>query len=171
MTFRRSSGGRGDSGRVHGSREFKSRPGHHVGPLPGGEGTRFISNRWLGIRGLWFAASAAGPRCGRLRNDADEADREAVLGSHFVLRAAVLAADVGPAGILAEVKDLGGAEELGASNALDRGVADKLGRLGHRIPSGFDRVSRDSSGSARVFAGASVGLPGAIVQRGWWGRS
>ena len=33
---------------VHRSREFKSRPGHHVGPLPGGEGIRFISDRHSG---------------------------------------------------------------------------------------------------------------------------
>src|SRR6266853_4206423 len=111
-----------------------------------------------------------GPCGGRLRNDTDEADREAILGSHFVLRAAVLAADVGPAGILAEVKDLGRAEELGASNALDRGVADELGRLGHRVPSGFDRGSRAFDGTARVVAGPIVGSPDPIVQRGSWAR-
>ena len=88
-----------------------------------------------------------------------------------VLGATVLAADVGPAGILAEVKDLGWAEELGASNALDRGVADELGRLGHRVPSGFDRGSRASDPGARVVAGTIVGSPGEIVQRGAWTRS
>ena len=104
---------------------------------------------------LRSTASAAGSRGGGLRNDADEADREAVFGSHLVLRSAVRAADVGPAGILAEVKDLGRAEELGASNALDGGVADELGRLGHRVPSGFDLGSRESLTGGQLCLGVA----------------
>jgi hypothetical protein len=124
---------------------------------------------FLGL-GLLAAALGAGSRGWWFRDDAHEADGEPILCLDFVLGAAVLAPHVGAAGILAEVKDLGWAEQLRTSNALDRGIADELGGFGHGIPSGIDLGLRGSGGIAPVITGPIVGTRASIVQRGAWAR-
>jgi len=151
-----------------------------VGPLSEvGEGTRFLAvggyrvwsggalpprsggalPRWSGER-CGFGARARG---GRLGDHADEADREAVLGLDLVLRAAVLAANVGAPWILAEVENLSRAEELRAAQALDGGIADQLGHLGHGCSSSRVSVPRARAQVTRR-AGHAESRTGLIVE-------
>jgi len=86
-----------------------------VGPLPLREGTRSFS-----------AVLAAGPVGCRLGNDVDKSDAVAILGANLVLCAAMRAPHVRASGILTQMKDLDGAEELRAAKAFDRRIADPL---------------------------------------------
>ena len=140
-------------------------PGTTMGPLSFREGTQVISlakgsGRAEGGR-VRVRRLGAGARRGGLGDDADQADREAVLGANLVLRAAVLAADVRAARVFAEMQDLGRSKELRAPEALDGGVAHQLGHLGHcgssviRMGVAFDRAWS---------YGGIVGAPGGAVQ-------
>ena|SRR2546422_396193 len=139
-------------------------PGTTWVPFPTGRGPDLFPTQDGG------ALSGSGARRGRLGDDGDEADGEAVLGPDLVLRAAVLAAHVGTPGIFAEVENLSGTEELAASQALDRGVADELCGFGHRTSSGIDKESLAAAGGPRVGPTPIVGTESAIVQRGGWDR-
>ena len=111
------------------------------------------------------AKLGAGSRGGRLLDDTDQPNRETILGADFILGAAVLATDVWPPGVFAKVENLSRAEEFGASQALDSGVADELGRFGHRGTSWFDQGGRELEGLAPAQAGVIVRRQAAAVQR------
>src|SRR6266550_3904503 len=67
-----------------------------------------------------ISAAVFAPRAVRRRlgDESEEADAEAVLGAHFVLRAAMRATHVRAAGILSPVKNLHRSEQLRAAKAL-----------------------------------------------------
>src|SRR5882672_4463876 len=102
------------------------------------------------------AVFAAGSIRSWLGDQPDEADAEAVLGAHFVLRAAMRAANVRPAGILSPVKNLHRPEQLRAAKALHGRVADQLLRLGH--------LRFSSSDTRRADRFRAPGSQGAIVR-------
>src|SRR5690348_8695951 len=107
-------------------------PGTRRVPFPRGRGTRFLAvdAMPLGNR-ILRTPHRLRARAGRrgLGNDPDQADAEALLGADLVPTAAVLAADVGAAGVFLQVKDLVRAEQLSALQAFDRGVGHDLGHL------------------------------------------
>jgi hypothetical protein len=140
-------------------------PGTTMGPLSFREGTLsyFLAKGIGRAKGgrVRMRRLGAGARRGGLGDDADQADREAVLGANLVPRAAVLAADVRAARVFAQVKDLGRSKELRAPEALYGGVAHQLGHLGHCGSS----VIRMGVALNRAWSyGGIVGAPGGAVQ-------
>src|SRR6185503_532415 len=127
-----------------------------MGPLSFVKGDPFfyaVSGRRAGRKRVRCLRACA--RGGRLGDDADETDGEAVLGADLVPSAAVLAANVRAAGVFTKVKDLGRSKELRAPEALDGGVADQLGTLGHCGSSVFRMgVARRRASSYRGIVGA-----------------